>query len=215
MHWIDPAQLPLIKGTIERFTVNGQGELDGLILDTGASIIKLVHFPSHMAHDVGAVLKQGDEVGVRGLKPRDADVIAAVALECANGVEIIDRGPTNDLARRISAFKQLPMSAEGKIRLTLFTPKGKVRGVLLEDGTILRMTLKLAEQIKERLRPGASVEVHGTGCETPHGRVIEVHQMATPSGKFDVVRKSSGFRSGAAESIARDQPMRGKVGNEL
>ena len=32
MHWIDPAQLPVIHGTIERFLCNPHGELDGLAL---------------------------------------------------------------------------------------------------------------------------------------------------------------------------------------
>jgi hypothetical protein len=78
MHWIDPIQLPLIKGIVERFIVNGQGESDGLVLDTGDGAIKLVHFPSHMSDDIAAVVKPGDPVGVRGLKPRDAEIIAAV-----------------------------------------------------------------------------------------------------------------------------------------
>jgi hypothetical protein len=191
MHWVDPAQLPLVKGTIERFTINGQGELDGLILDMGADGIKLVHFPSHMADDVRAVLEPGDTVRVRGLKPRDADVIAAVALECADGTQIVDRGPPTHANGKNRQFKQMPMSASGKIRLTLFTPKGKVRGALLNDGTILRLTLKQAEQIKERLQTGATIEVRGTGLETKYGRVIEVHHLGTPAGKFEIAVKSN------------------------
>jgi hypothetical protein len=203
MHWIDPAQLPLIKGAIERFTVNGQGELDGLLLDLGDGGVKLVHFPSHMADDVSALLKPGATVGVRGLKPRGADVIAAVALECADGVEIIDRGPSNQATGKSRPIKQMPMSAAGIVRLTLFTPKGKVRGVLLDDGTIVRMTLKQAEQIKERLRPGAHIQIQGTGCATPHGRVIDVHHLATPAGSFDVVSKSHAPRSAALDPATR------------
>jgi hypothetical protein len=191
MHWIDPAQLPLIEGAIERFTVNSQGEVDGLLLDMGIGLIQLVHFPSHMADEVVAALKPGDTVRVRGLKPRDADVVAAIALECVDGTEIVDRGPPKHADTRGGPFRPSPVSASGKIRLTLFTAKGKARGALLEDGTILRMPLKQAEQIRQRLRPGETIDIHGTGYETPHGRVVEVHHVATPTGKFGVTTKSN------------------------
>ena len=190
VHWIEPDQLPAIAGAVERFTVNAQGELDGLVLDRGNGVIQLVHFPSHMADEVGAALKPGDMVTVRGLKPRDAAVIAAVALECANGIKVVDRGPPKRSDTRTSPFGQLPMSASGKIRLTLFTAKGKARGALLEDGTIVRLPLKQAEQIKQRLRPGETIAFHGMGYETPHGRVVEVHHVTTSAGKFDVMMKS-------------------------
>jgi hypothetical protein len=209
MHWIDPAQLPLIEGTIERFTINGQGELDGLVLDLGVGVIKLIHFPSHMADDVRGALKPGDRVGVRGLKPRDADVVAAVALECADGIQIVDHGPSNHTTGKSNSFRHLPMSVAGTIRLTLFTPKGKVRGALLDDGTILRLTLKHGEQIKERLQPGATIQIQGTGCETPYGRVIEVHHVGTPVGNFEVVTKPKEPR-GAARGPATGGPMKGR-----
>ena len=191
MHWIEPSQLPLINGTIERFTVNAQGEVDGLILQKAGGSHQLIHFPSHMADEVAAALKSGDAVGVRGLKPRNADVIAAVALECADGTEIVDRGPAKHIETKSGSLKQSPMSASGRIRLTLFTGKGKARGALLEDGTILRMPLKQAEQIRERLRPGETIEIRGSGCDTPHGPVIEVHHIATPAGRFEVIIRSN------------------------
>lgn len=191
MHWIEPGQLPAVGGTIERFTVNAQGEIDGFVLDRGAGLVQLVHFPSHMAADVGAALKLRDTVTVRGLKPRDADVIAAVALERADGTEIVDRGPPKRSDIKSSPLGQSPMSASGKIRLTLFTGKGKARGALLEDGTIIRLPLKQAEQIKQRLQPGEIIEVHGIGCETPHGRVVEVHHVTTSTGRFDVMMLKS------------------------
>jgi hypothetical protein len=191
MHWVDPSQLSAVSGIIERFIANAQGELDGLVLNIGASTTKLVHFPSHMGKDVKAVLKEGDCVAVRGLKPREADIIAAVSLECSDGVEIIDHGPSKQEPPTTRPYKPSPMSAAGKVRLTLFTPKGKVRGALLEDGTILRMTLAQAGQIKGRLQPGSHIQVDGAGCETQYGRVIDVHHVATPASQFTVIRKRS------------------------
>jgi hypothetical protein len=193
MHWIDPAQLPVISGIIERFIVDGQGEPDGLVLNTDAGVSKLVHFPSHMADDVRAALKPGDKVGIRGLKLRDADVIAVVAIECANGVQILDHGPSKHLNHRVSSSKFSPMSGSGIVRLTIFTPKGKVRGALLEDGTVVRMSLKLAEQVKERLRPGQMIQVTGVGLETSYGRIIEVHHLGARTPQLAVTNRSKGI----------------------
>jgi hypothetical protein len=86
------------------------------------------------------------------------------------------------------------MSAAGKVRLTLFTPKGRVRGALLDDGTTLRLILKLAEQVKERLQPGEMIQVTGTGFETPHGRIIEVHHFGMPVERFSVVARPGGVQ---------------------
>jgi hypothetical protein len=151
-----------------------------------------------MADDVKAVLKPGDFVSVRGLRPRDADVIAAAALNCADGTEIYDRGPPKQRHAQKSQPIQVPMSASGRVRLALFTAKGKIRGALLEDGTILRLSLKTAEEIPERLQPGATIEVWGMGLETRHGRVIEVHQVGSRVMKLEVVIKSKKLSLGAA-----------------
>jgi hypothetical protein len=93
MHWIDPAQLPAISGTIERFIANARAELDGLVLKVDGAGAKLVHFPSHMTGEVEAALNSGDVIIVRGLKPREAEMIAAIALERSDGLQIVDRGP--------------------------------------------------------------------------------------------------------------------------
>jgi hypothetical protein len=197
VHWIDATQLPVTTGTIERFIVDLRGEPDGIVLRAGGGLIKLVNFPSQMADEVKAVLKPGDSVGIRGLKLRAADVIAAVAIECPNGVQILDHGPSKqaeDAEYKSHTFRSLPMSVSGKIRLTIFTTKGKVRGALLEDGTIVRMSLKLAAQISKCLQPGEIIQATGVGHDSPHGRIIEVHHFGTQVGRFVVVNRSKGVR---------------------
>jgi hypothetical protein len=187
MHWIDPAQLPPISGTIERFIANARAELDGLVLKVDGAGAKLVHFPSHMTGEVEAALNSGDVIIVRGLKPREAEMIAAIALERSDGLQIVDRGPPKH-APPSKAFKSDRMSVTGKVRMTLFTAKGKARGALLEDGTVVRMALTQAEQLKRHLQPGSDIKVEGTGCDTAYGRVIEVHHMPMPAGQYSVER---------------------------
>jgi hypothetical protein len=147
-----------------------------------------------MADDLAATFKPGDQVGIRGAKLRAADVIAAVAIERADGLQVIDCGPPKHPITKASTYTPRPMSAAGKVRLTIFTPKGRVRGALLDDGTTLRLTLKLAEQVKERLQPGEMIQVAGTGFETPHGQIIEVHHFGTPVEQFSVVARPGGIQ---------------------
>ena len=79
MHWLDPNYLPVTKGTLHQFLLNPHGDADGMILTDGTEI----HFPPHMAKEIVAAIHPGQTVTVHGVKPRDANVIAAVSVESA------------------------------------------------------------------------------------------------------------------------------------
>jgi hypothetical protein len=48
MHWVDPDCLPETKRNVERFLVNLDGEIDGVILN-GAIEAALIHVPPHLS----------------------------------------------------------------------------------------------------------------------------------------------------------------------
>ncbi|WP_321894966.1 hypothetical protein [Paraburkholderia heleia] len=50
MHWIDPHGLPETRGTVTRFLLNPQGELDGFVL--GLRHPRQVHFPPHLSRQI-------------------------------------------------------------------------------------------------------------------------------------------------------------------
>jgi hypothetical protein len=79
MHWIDPTCLQETRGTVSQFLLNSHGELDGLILSNG----RQVHFPPHLSRQIAKHISVGDKVRVRGVKPRAADIVAAVQLTSA------------------------------------------------------------------------------------------------------------------------------------
>lgn len=64
------------------------------------------------------------------------------------------------------------------MRLSLFGPKGELRGALLDDGTAVRLPPHEAEHFARLLRPGVLIEVSGVGVETEYGRTIETHELA-------------------------------------
>ncbi|WGR74523.1 MULTISPECIES: hypothetical protein [unclassified Bradyrhizobium] len=175
MHWIDPDYLPEVEGTFERFILNPHGEVDGFVMKPDGRTVILVHTPPHLASELTRHLSPGDTVRVRGVRPRGADLVAAVAITSSGGRQIIDEGPEPD--RKHPKLKHQPMAAEGNVRMSLFGPRGELRGALLSDGVVLRIGPKEAESVATLLAPGAKVAARGDGAETQHGRVIHVLEI--------------------------------------
>lgn len=172
MHWIDPTCLPETHGKVTHFLLNPHGALDGIVLDGKLQ----VHFPPHMSKSMAKHIALGDQIRVRGVKPRDADVIAAVMLTSQRGVEIIDEGPQHH--EHPAKLEGKPMDVQGEVVLSLYGPKGELRGALLDDGTSLRMPPHAAAELADYLTPGAHVQAWGPGVKNKFGRTVDVHDIA-------------------------------------
>ena len=61
--------------------MNADGETDGFVLTDGTEI----HIPPHMGAAVRAALPLGSAVRVRGVRPRHADMIAALSVQPEDG----------------------------------------------------------------------------------------------------------------------------------
>jgi hypothetical protein len=180
MHWIDPDCLPETRGKISQFLLNPHGELDGFILERSNRTLQQVHFPPHLSRRVAKLFALGDLVRVRGVKPRHADLIAAVSLTTQGAAEIIDEGPPHhhDAHDPAAGAKGKPMDVQGKVVLPLFGPKGELRGALLDDGTSLRMPPHAAAELAAYLVPGIHVQAWGEGVKNRLGRTVNVHEIA-------------------------------------
>ncbi len=188
MHWIDQDCLPETRGYVERFVANLRGEIDGIILD-GDGEATLVHVPSHLSAEIEAAIRIGDAVRVRGVQPRGARMIAAVALIAADGRAIVDLGPEHKGADKSPSQSKRPprvkdLRAAGKVRMSLHAAKGELRGALLDDGSVVRLAPKQAHRFARFLSPGASVAVRGEGIETRYGRVVEVREIGSDPGSL-------------------------------
>jgi hypothetical protein len=152
MHWLDSNYLPVTAGVVERFTVNLDGDIDGFVLTDQT----LIHTPPRLSAQLKVAIRPSDLVRVRGVKPRRAELIAAVSVETADGQLVVDAGPdahgAHKAGKRIRPRRSL-MNVPGTVGLTLFAPKGQPQGALLEDGTILRLNHKEAKRLSARLRP--------------------------------------------------------------
>lgn len=179
MHWIEPNCLPETQGTVEGFIVNRHGEIDGVLLTGPRPTSLLVCMPPHLADAIEARVKCGDTIRVRGVRPRLADIVAAMALITDDGAVIVDHGPGHgdEHGPRHRDRQPKNMEAEGVVRLSLYGPKGDLRGALLENGTIIRIGPKEAALRAELLHPGASIAVCGEGLVTRHGQVIAAKEL--------------------------------------
>ncbi|HZZ03341.1 hypothetical protein [Paraburkholderia sp.] len=179
MHWLDPDHLPETSGHLDRFLLNPHGDVDGMILTDGTE----VHVPPHLSDAMCATVHPGDAIRVRGVRPRAADMIAAVAIETADGTRIVDNGPPvhhkkkKPIPEHIANAGRHPMQADGIVQRVLHGPKGEVRRALLEDGRIVRWPPHETDAIAGLLVPGSTLAIRGEGLVTGFGTVIEVQEI--------------------------------------
>jgi hypothetical protein len=180
MHWIDPDCLPETAGVVDRFLQNADGEADGLVLTGGTE----VHFPPHMGPHVLSAVRLGSAVRIRGVRPRNAAMIAAVAMQPEDGPRIVDGGPPGHDEARKAAKKRVaaarrPTEIEGVLRQALHGPKGEIRGLLLEDGRSGRFPPHAADALVGLLRPGTHLLLRGDAFSGEHGTVVAVREIGT------------------------------------
>ncbi len=183
MHWIDPDHLPKSEGTVDRFLLNPHGEIDGLLLTDGME----VHVPPHLSSEIRAAVQPGTPIAVYGVRPRHAEMIAVVAIEAGPGKRIVDNGPPkkegehgkdeHDGPKHGAKAQHAPMEAEGMVRRSLHSPKGEVRGALLEDGRIICVPPHEAKECEPLLKPGARLATRGPGLTVDGATVIDAKEL--------------------------------------
>ena len=184
MHWIDPDHLPKSEGAVDRFLINPHGEIDGILLADGME----VHVPPHLSGEVRAAVRLGAAITVYGVRPRHAEMIAAVAIEAESGKRIVDNGPPKEAPgehgdegrgklKHDAKARHAPMEAEGMVRRSLHGPKGETRGALLEDGRIIRVPPHEAKRRGPLLQPGARLAARGPGLTVDGATVIDAKEL--------------------------------------
>jgi hypothetical protein len=178
MHWINPDSLVPVTCEVKRFLFNSRGEADGLILTNGAA----AHFPPHLSEEVLAHVEPGDRVTLYGVRPRSAELIACVAIDTPEGVRIDDRGPPPAKTKKDrdgprAKVKTLRLEARGTVERLLHGPKGEIRGVLLEEGEIVRFPRHVADALPDLLAAGEELAVRGIGVKTHLATVIEATEL--------------------------------------
>ncbi|TPG57091.1 hypothetical protein EAH89_11510 [Roseomonas nepalensis] len=150
------------------------GDVDGLILEDGTEI----HLPPRLGTLLADAVKPGDRVTVHGLRARAVPMMQAVAItNDATGRTVTDGGPPGTPPPAATRGDRQAMTAQGRVRLQLHGPRGDLNGVLLTDGTIIRLPPPEAQRLSELLRPGMPLAAQGRGVAGPFGRVLEATRL--------------------------------------
>src|SRR5229473_6452857 len=165
----DLQQLLATRGTVSRYTLTPRGDVDGLILADGTE----VHFPPHLSTQLVYAVKPGDAVTVRGLKALNIPLVAAVSITNGrSGQTVTDNGPGFGPGSKGPRQAGQPMTVQGRVQMALHGPRGDVNGVLIEDGTILRLPPPEAERFASQLAPGQTVTAQGDAITTDRKSVV-------------------------------------------
>ena len=153
-----------VKGKIAQYSLTLRGMVDGLILTDGAEI----RLPRHISTELAFIVRPGDAVTIRGIKTAGTPgMTVATVTNDATGV-VVDASPSAAPAK---------INAESRIKLQLHDQGGRLNGVLLDDGTVVRMPPIDAEQHAAALAVGSPLFVSGDGISTPLGKVIAAHEI--------------------------------------
>ena len=168
----DPAQLPETKGKVAQYTLAPWGDVDGLILADGTE----VQLPPRMSTAIAFSIHPGDNVTIHGLRARAVPMVVAASI--ANDATGVVIGGQPERTR---------MEVTGVVKATLHTPRGDAGGVLLADGTVVRLPPPEATKLAAILAPGQTVVVRGEGMTSPLGKVVAARQIGPSADKLSDV----------------------------
>ena len=159
-----PPPMPETKGKVAQYSITPRGDVDGFILVDGTEVL----IPKHTSTRLVFSVRPGDAVTIQGLKTGASAAITAVAVinDATGAVVFTDRhAPPQHLDH------------EGRIKQQLHDPKGNLNGVLLEDGTIVRMPPPDAERIAGGLGVGQPLYVRGDGHSSTLGTMVAAREV--------------------------------------
>jgi hypothetical protein len=167
----DPNRLPSYRGKVQLFTLTPPGDIDGLILTDGTEI----KTPPHLSTALALTIRPGDAITVHGLKAAKLPLVQALSItNDATGKAVIDFGP--DHAGPSTPVSQTAerQAVSGRVRMLLHGPLGDINGVLLEDGTVLRVPGPEVSRFNTLFAPGQAIAARGIERVNVAGKVVEV-----------------------------------------
>jgi len=128
-------------------------------------------------------LHQGDELRIVGARDAAGNVTAQGIDNERTSQSVLDQAPPSDAMRAPPPLHEAPLiklSAEGTVVRITTAPHGEPDGVLLQDGTIIKMPPPIAQQFAYLLRPDAVVAARGYGTRNQYGEALQATAFGTP-----------------------------------
>jgi ribosomal protein L21 len=160
-------------GNVERYLLNKEGLVDGLLLNDD----KHVKFPPHLHDQILAAIKPGDTV----------EVVGKLGTPSVYGQEIEASIITNTQTKAVVTKKGKPkrkqkvnennltlIKIDDTVQHWLVDDDGKIRGAILTSGTQVHLAKPLAKQLEKVTKIGNRIKADGVGRQTTNGEVVEV-----------------------------------------
>ncbi|WP_250456155.1 hypothetical protein [Caballeronia sp. ATUFL_M2_KS44] len=175
----DAAAITTTQGTVSRFLTNPDGDVDGFMTDDGT----LVRFPPHMSTQLTSAVRRGDVVQVIGRRDEGGSFAAQRITDTRSGQQVIDEPPMGraaPLPRAARGEGLSRLSAQGQVAHVTTAPRGEPDGVILSDGTVIKLTPPVAQQFPGLVRTGATVSAQGYGTRNQYGTALQATAFGSP-----------------------------------
>jgi len=152
------------SGEVERYLLNPQGLVSGLILNNGLQ----VKFPPNSANSLVATIKPGDSVkvtGTPGIPSNFGQEVKAYSITNTNTQRTVVNQPPAD-----ANYNNL--SVEGTARHWLVGRRGEINGILLSSGDQVMFPHHTSFQLFNLAREGVSVKAQGFGTSNSYGQIL-------------------------------------------
>ncbi len=187
----DAAQLPETKGKVAQYLLTPMGMVDGLLLTDGTE----VQVPPFASTELVFAVRPGDAVTIHGLKARALPMVAASSVtNDASGATVQTGAPSHSGMGAhmgmgehkpghgmMGAMHMMgggnPLEVSGKVKAVLHNPRGETDGVLLEDGSQVRLPPPDAKRMAAALAPGEMVIARGPGTANLLGKIVVARQI--------------------------------------
>lgn len=169
-----------VSGVVQRFLINPDGEVDGMLLADNT----LVRFPPHVGSQVASTMSPGDTVNVSGFAQQPGGALhASLIADTKSGRSVADQPPPANAQRlpgSLAGIGLVKLSAVGRVLRVTTAPRGESDGVLLADGTVIKLTPPAALQFANLLRPGTTIAAQGYGTRNRYGEALQATAFGTP-----------------------------------
>ncbi|WP_345817146.1 hypothetical protein AAGS40_25030 (plasmid) [Paraburkholderia sp. PREW-6R] len=166
-------------GTVSRFVINPEGDVDGFLLGDGS----LVHFPPHMSAQLVGAIHSGDPVKIVGVRDSGGNMAAQQITNERTQQQVVDQPAPVNTMRMPPALRGaglVRLSVEGTVARVTTAPRGEPDGVMLSNGTIIKMPPPVAQQFASLMRPDVVVAASGYGTRNQYGEALQATAFGAP-----------------------------------
>ncbi len=202
-------------GVVRSYLTNEFGDVDGIVATDGT----IVRFPAHMTSALVRTLKPGDAFAAQG-EGDPATGFRAYAIGRRDGPMLSESRP--DPAARPPAPPESrgaslrPLDAHGTVIAVLRAPRGEFEGVVLDDGTVVRLPRSIGAS-QPPVAVGSRLVARGYGTRNAYGRGLRADAIGidgqavaevTPRGPSGVTPPPRGPAPPSARDLVAPAPPR-------